>query len=71
MDNAQSLQYLVRNFFRVGNVIAVRLAKAVQRAPKCSCGDSSVLIHYSYDLDPGFHYYETEDAALDISAITQ
>eukprot|EP00974_Lingulodinium_polyedra_P112851 10922201-Lingulodinium_polyedra.AAC.1 len=25
-------QYLVRNFFRVGNVIAVRLAKAVQRA---------------------------------------
>eukprot|EP00974_Lingulodinium_polyedra_P002519 236313-Lingulodinium_polyedra.AAC.1 len=30
-----ALQYLVRNFFRVSNVIAVGLAKAVQRVPKC------------------------------------
>eukprot|EP00974_Lingulodinium_polyedra_P022943 2213472-Lingulodinium_polyedra.AAC.1 len=28
-----ALQYLVRNFFRVGNVVAARLAKAVQRVP--------------------------------------
>eukprot|EP00974_Lingulodinium_polyedra_P058363 5622096-Lingulodinium_polyedra.AAC.1 len=26
-----ALQYLVRNFFRVGNVVAVRLARAIQR----------------------------------------
>eukprot|EP00974_Lingulodinium_polyedra_P092539 8965637-Lingulodinium_polyedra.AAC.1 len=59
------------HFFRVGNAIAVRLATAVHRVPKCSYADSSVLIHYSYDLDPDFHYYETDDIAVGITAITQ
>ena len=66
-----ALQYLTRNFFRVSNVVSIRLGKGLHRVPKCEYADGSVLIHYTNDVNPDFHYYETNDTGLDLSTITQ
>ena len=66
-----ALQFLIRNFFRVSNVVAVRVGKGIHRVPRCDYADGSVLIHYLSDIKPDFHYYETDDTAIDIHAVTQ
>ena len=66
-----ALQFVIRNFFRIGDVFAIRLGKSVATVSKCEAADRSVLIYYTYDTDPDFHYYETKDTALDIRYITQ
>ena len=48
----------------------MRIGKSVNKVSKCSHADRSVLIHYKSDTDPGFHFYETEDTALDLGQIT-
>jgi len=66
-----ALQYVIRNFFRIQDVFAVRLGKSVHRVGKCEHAEKSTLIYYTCDNAPDFHYYETEDTALDIQYITQ
>lgn len=65
-----ALQYLLRNYSRIENVIAVRMGKSGTRTQTCDYVDSSTLLHYKSDTEPSFHYYETVDIALDIKAIT-
>ena len=65
-----ALQYLIRNYFRIENVVAVRLAKSVHRLPQFPQADSCTLIHYDNDVTPGFHYYESNGTALNIRDIT-
>eukprot|EP00959_Pyramimonas_sp_CCMP1952_P404478 8476683-Pyramimonas_sp.AAC.1 len=55
-----ALQYLVRNFFRIENVVPVRLAMGIPELPPVTYADSCALVHYDNDVDPGFHYYEVE-----------
>ena len=64
-----ALQFLIRNYFRVDNVVTVRLGKSVHKIPKCAHADGCTLIHYTNDLNPDFHYYETTDTALNIPQI--
>eukprot|EP00959_Pyramimonas_sp_CCMP1952_P071501 1493372-Pyramimonas_sp.AAC.1 len=59
-----ALQYLIRSFFRIGNVVSVRLAKSMRELPLVSYADSCALVHCGNDADPGFHYYEAEGNAL-------
>ena len=65
-----ALQFIIRNFFRVSDVYAVRLGKSVAHTHHDSNADGSTLIHYTTDNNPTFHYYESKDTALDIFAIT-
>ena len=55
-----ALQFLVRNSFRIENVVAIRFTYA----------ESCTLVHYDNDVTPGFHYYESDGTALNISDIT-
>ena len=66
-----ALQYLVRNFFRIESVVAIRLGKGVRSVGKFHYADRSTLVYYSSDTDPDFRYYETDDTALDVLKITQ
>eukprot|EP00959_Pyramimonas_sp_CCMP1952_P185007 3868284-Pyramimonas_sp.AAC.1 len=53
-----ALQYLLRNFFRIENVVSVRLAKSIHKVPPVTYADSCTLAHYDNNVNPGFHYYE-------------
>eukprot|EP00959_Pyramimonas_sp_CCMP1952_P334768 7010323-Pyramimonas_sp.AAC.1 len=64
-----ALQYLVRNYFRVERVIAVRLAEGVLNLPSVKHATGSTLIHYDNDANPAFHYYECVGTGLNISQI--
>ena len=66
----QALQFLVRNFFRVPDVFAVRLARGVQTTSYCSLSQKSTLIYFTSDTDPQFQCYESKDSALNIAEIT-
>ena len=44
-----ALQFLIRNFFRINNVVTIRLGKGVQRTNKCNYCDGSTLIYYHSD----------------------
>eukprot|EP00959_Pyramimonas_sp_CCMP1952_P067330 1405199-Pyramimonas_sp.AAC.1 len=64
------LQYLARNFFRIENVVSVRLAKSIHELPPVAFADSCTLVHYDNHVNPGFHYYEAEGTALNIHDTT-
>ena len=66
-----ALQYVIRNFFRINDVLAVRLGKSVHKVSPCSQATRSVLVYYVSEADPYFHFYESKDTALDIQFITQ
>eukprot|EP00973_Karenia_brevis_P036056 4974062-Karenia_brevis.AAC.1 len=63
-----ALQYLIRNLFRVQDVIAVQLGKGVSQLGKVPYADKSVLIYYYDDNSPDFHCDETKDTAIDARA---
>eukprot|EP00959_Pyramimonas_sp_CCMP1952_P285918 5978375-Pyramimonas_sp.AAC.1 len=65
-----ALQYIVRNYFRVERVVAVRLAKSASGLPAVKYAAGSTLIHYDSDVNPAFHYYECVGTGLNISQIT-
>ena len=65
-----ALQYIVRNYFRISDVIAIRLGKSIHSVNAYAPANRSVLVHYTSDTDPDFHYYESEDTALNIRDIT-
>eukprot|EP00959_Pyramimonas_sp_CCMP1952_P345732 7240438-Pyramimonas_sp.AAC.1 len=50
-----ALQYLIRNFFRIENVVSVRLAKSIHKLLLVASADSCTLVHYDNDVNPGFH----------------
>eukprot|EP00959_Pyramimonas_sp_CCMP1952_P384475 8057674-Pyramimonas_sp.AAC.1 len=54
------------SFFRIENVVSVRLAKSTHKLPPVADADSCRLVHYDNDANPGFHYYEAEGTALNI-----
>eukprot|EP00959_Pyramimonas_sp_CCMP1952_P246958 5161460-Pyramimonas_sp.AAC.1 len=55
-----ALQYLIRSFFRIENVVSVRLAKSIHKLPRVTDADSCTLAHYDNDVNPGLHYFEPE-----------
>eukprot|EP00959_Pyramimonas_sp_CCMP1952_P394435 8264874-Pyramimonas_sp.AAC.1 len=59
-----ALQCLFRNFFRIENVVPVRLAKSIHKLPPVTYADSCTLAPYDNDVNPGFHHYEAEGTAL-------
>eukprot|EP00959_Pyramimonas_sp_CCMP1952_P440399 9220694-Pyramimonas_sp.AAC.1 len=59
-----ALQYLIRNFFRIDNVVSVRFANGIHRLPPVAYADICTLVHYDNDVNPGSHYYEAEASAL-------
>ena len=61
-----ALQCLVRNYFRIENVVAVRLVKSVRRLPQFARADSSALVRYDNDVKLGLHFYESDGTALSI-----
>ena len=65
-----ALQLLVRNYFWIENVVAIRLAENISKLPAVTDAERCTLVHYDNDATPGFHYYESDGAALNISDIT-
>eukprot|EP00959_Pyramimonas_sp_CCMP1952_P210302 4400990-Pyramimonas_sp.AAC.1 len=61
-----ALQCIIRNFFRIENVVSVRLAKSILELPSVTYADSCAVVHYDSDVNPGFHYYESDGAGLKI-----
>eukprot|EP00959_Pyramimonas_sp_CCMP1952_P284894 5956046-Pyramimonas_sp.AAC.1 len=61
-----ALQYLIRNFFRIENVVLFRLAKSIHQLFPVACADSCTLVRYDNDVNPGFHCYEAGGAASHI-----
>eukprot|EP00959_Pyramimonas_sp_CCMP1952_P162919 3405942-Pyramimonas_sp.AAC.1 len=47
-------RYNIKIFFRIENVVSVRLAKGAHRLPPVACADSCTLVHYDNDVNPGF-----------------
>eukprot|EP00959_Pyramimonas_sp_CCMP1952_P131888 2757516-Pyramimonas_sp.AAC.1 len=60
-----ALQNLTRNFFRIENVVSVRLAKSARELPSAAYADSCTLVHSDNDVNPCFHCYEAEGTTLD------
>lgn len=65
-----ALQYLLRTFFQLSGIMAMRLGRGVHRTNKCPHATGSILIYYENDIAPDFKLYETADTALDIANIT-
>eukprot|EP00959_Pyramimonas_sp_CCMP1952_P168012 3511126-Pyramimonas_sp.AAC.1 len=67
-----NLQYLIRNFFRIENVVSVRFAKSIHKLLPVTYADtdSCTLVHYDSDVNTGIHYYEAEGIALSIYDIS-
>ena len=65
-----ALQFVIRNYFRISDVFAIRLGKSVHNVKADNSATSSMLIYYFTDNDPSFHFYETKDIGLDILSIT-
>ena len=65
-----ALQFVLRHLFRVKNVIAVRLGKAVHSVSKYAEAKGSYLIYFFDDQKPHYYCYESKDTALDIRSIT-
>jgi len=66
-----ALQFVIRTFFRISDVIAVKIGKSVTSVNSCEYASSCVLIYYTNNLDPDFHFHETKDTALNIQHIAQ
>ena len=64
------MQFLLRNHFRIADVFAVRIARAVHRFSKFPQADSSVTITYTNDEHPDFQLHESKSAEVDIFAIS-
>eukprot|EP00959_Pyramimonas_sp_CCMP1952_P233365 4876922-Pyramimonas_sp.AAC.1 len=47
------LQYLMRNFFQVENVVSVRLAERIHELPPVTYADSCAWVHCDIDVGPG------------------
>ena len=65
-----ALHFVILYFCWISDVFAIRLGRSVTNVSGCPHADGSTLIYYLSDLDPNFHFYETEDTALDIRHIT-
>eukprot|EP00959_Pyramimonas_sp_CCMP1952_P348203 7293432-Pyramimonas_sp.AAC.1 len=64
-----ALQFLVRNYFRIENVVTVRLAKGIHGLPAAPYADSCTLASNDNDVTPGFQYYDSEGTALNMHDI--
>eukprot|EP00959_Pyramimonas_sp_CCMP1952_P246557 5153047-Pyramimonas_sp.AAC.2 len=62
-------QYVIRNFFRVENVVSVRKARSIHAPPRVTYADSCTLVHYDNDVSPGFYCYDAEGTAPHIHDI--
>ena len=65
-----ALQFVIRNVLHIANVIAVRLGISIHYVSRCKYADACTLVHYTNDDNPDFHYYESQDRALNIQQIT-
>eukprot|EP00959_Pyramimonas_sp_CCMP1952_P003826 80763-Pyramimonas_sp.AAC.1 len=65
-----SLQYLIRSYFNIENVVTVRHAESIHRLPAVTYAGSGALVYYDKDVTPGFHRCESNGAALDMRAST-
>ena len=65
-----ALQHLIRLFFRIESVVAVRLAKSIRKFPAASYADSCALVYYDNDVTPGIHNYGADGAALNARDFT-
>jgi hypothetical protein len=61
---------LILDFFRVKDVVAVRLGKDMSQVKKCVYANNGMPFHFTSDTNPDFLYYETIDTALDAEYIT-
>jgi len=66
-----ALYHVVKTFFQVEDVFAMRLGKGVRRTDVEKHTDRCMLIYYYDDSQPYFHFYETSDTAIEIQNITQ
>ena len=65
-----AFQHIIRNFFRIEDVFAIRLGKSVRTVSRCLQADGCTLVYYLSDINPDFRFYETQDTALDIRHVT-
>eukprot|EP00959_Pyramimonas_sp_CCMP1952_P457603 9475218-Pyramimonas_sp.AAC.1 len=65
-----ALLYLARDFFRIENVVSVRLAKGIHKLPPVAYADNCTLLHCDNDVNPGFQYDEADGTSLNIYDIT-
>eukprot|EP00959_Pyramimonas_sp_CCMP1952_P109880 2298532-Pyramimonas_sp.AAC.1 len=65
------LQYIINDFFRIEDFfVVVGFAWSIHALPLVTYVDSCTLVHCDNGLNPGFHCYEAEGAALNIRGVT-
>ena len=65
-----ALQFVMKNHFRVADVIAVRIGRSISKIGQFMTASGSTLVYYHSDRDPDFHHHESDGTALDITKIT-
>ena len=65
-----ALQYVVKNIFRIPDVIAVRLGRGINNTQLAPFAKGCTLVYYETDTEPDFKFYETEDTAVDVRSVT-
>jgi len=65
-----ALQYILKSFFKIEDVVAIRVGNSVHQLQTYPGADRSVVIYYYDDIDPQFKYYETKDTAIELRQLT-
>eukprot|EP00959_Pyramimonas_sp_CCMP1952_P453345 9468085-Pyramimonas_sp.AAC.1 len=65
-----ALQCLARSFFRIENVVSVRLSNRTRALLPAAYARSCTSVFYDNDVNPGFHDHEAEGTALNIHDVT-
>ena len=65
-----ALQYVVKNIFRISDVIAVRLGRGINNTQLAPFAKGCTLVYYERDTEPDFKFYESEDTAIDVMSVT-
>ena len=64
-----ALRFVLRNYFHIPRVTAVRLGRGVSRLHDFGAAEKSVLIHFPPGPAPRFHYYHSKQTQLSLPEI--
>ena len=64
-----ALRYVLRNYFHIPRVTAVRLGRGVRRLHDFGTAERSVLVHFQPGPTPRFHYYHSKETQLTLPDI--
>ena len=65
-----ALQYVIRSYFRLYDVYAVRIGRGRYKLTGCTDAMTSILIHYSDKSQPHFRKFVSKESVVDVAQAT-